>query len=350
VTIMTKLDNDSLVFAFPDIHPEAKLSIEFQRTLRIPDDSKTYPLPPGLGKFPVRLVDDFKNNVSAEWREHGGVMLPMYQSEALWLRFHASRIPDHGQYQFAIKVSAGKRSAVTGKDWQSGLNEKDYLIIPKQPWLDGYVVSSGIIRQFVAAPLGAGVTVEEQLTGKAEFGGIQIEVFPMKWDAFEKHFPKRPPTTDYWTGSAGDSRKGTRSMMRSAPSAAAAPRSDMGLAAGGRMKQEIYADSFGIGEWDTTRSGRCFVHLANSLVWKDITNQAAPSTPATARAYTQAGLPWFDYYSDGPTLAATPELGGIKSVAEMAPHMLPENVSVEPKKPILIVSPPGSEVRDGKWA
>jgi hypothetical protein len=33
------------------------LNITFLRTLRIPDDGKTYPLPPGLGRFPVRRVD-----------------------------------------------------------------------------------------------------------------------------------------------------------------------------------------------------------------------------------------------------------------------------------------------------
>ena len=29
------------------------LGITFQRTLRIPDDGGVYPLPPGLGRFPI---------------------------------------------------------------------------------------------------------------------------------------------------------------------------------------------------------------------------------------------------------------------------------------------------------
>jgi len=49
---MIELKKDALVFSFPGVHPEAKLTIDFQRTLRIPDDDNTYPLPPGLGKFP----------------------------------------------------------------------------------------------------------------------------------------------------------------------------------------------------------------------------------------------------------------------------------------------------------
>ena len=39
---MIELKNDRLLFAFPDVHPEAKLEIGFQRTFRIPDDGKTY--------------------------------------------------------------------------------------------------------------------------------------------------------------------------------------------------------------------------------------------------------------------------------------------------------------------
>jgi hypothetical protein len=44
------------------------LSISFLRTLRIPDDGKTYPLPPGLGRFPVRRVDDYRERVPASFR------------------------------------------------------------------------------------------------------------------------------------------------------------------------------------------------------------------------------------------------------------------------------------------
>ena len=51
---------------------------------------------------------------------------------------------------------------------------------PEQPWLDGFNVSEDFIRQFIAMPLGEGFTAEEQITGKAEHGGLQIIVYPMK--------------------------------------------------------------------------------------------------------------------------------------------------------------------------
>ena len=59
-------------------------------------------------------------------------------------------------------------------------------MVPEQPWIDGYNVDTGIVRQFVAAPLGQGYTVEEQLTGEANVGGLQIQAFPMKKEYYDK--------------------------------------------------------------------------------------------------------------------------------------------------------------------
>ena len=166
-----------------------ELTIKFQRTLRIPDDGKTYPLPAGLGLFPLRSVDDFPETAPASYSKRGGVLMPMYQSEALWIRFSAS-------YPFAVKIAAGKINAVSGEPWSSGLQEdpQDYLVVPGQPWLDGFSVGDGFIRQFVAMPLGAGYSVEEQLTGKADVGGIQLQVYPISAESYyrDKVAPSLP--------------------------------------------------------------------------------------------------------------------------------------------------------------
>src|ERR1700722_9325009 len=103
---MIELKKDCLTVSFPEVHERAKLNLYFMRTLRIPDDDRTYPLPPGLGTFPMRHIDDFAQ-IPKEKLAFGGVMLPMYQAEALWLRF------DCAGYPFAIKVAAGKINAVT---------------------------------------------------------------------------------------------------------------------------------------------------------------------------------------------------------------------------------------------
>src|SRR5262249_5043909 len=77
----------SLIFRFPEVHEDAKAAICFQRTLRIPDDGKHYPLPPGLDAFPLRHVEDFAARVPRDWSERGGMMMPLYQAEAMWISF-----------------------------------------------------------------------------------------------------------------------------------------------------------------------------------------------------------------------------------------------------------------------
>ena len=64
---MITLEHDYLKFRFPEVHDQARCSIEFQRTLRIPDDDKDYPLPPGLGCFPLRHLDDYAARLPAAW-------------------------------------------------------------------------------------------------------------------------------------------------------------------------------------------------------------------------------------------------------------------------------------------
>jgi hypothetical protein len=332
---MIELRDDMLYIAFPEVHPEAKMSLAFQRTLRIPDDGKTYPLPPGLGKFPVRHVDDYER-VPSSWRRHGGVMLPLYQSEALWLHFSSPR-----QYPIALKVAAGKINAVTGEEWEGGLGSEpqNYLVVPKQPWLDGYSVERGTIRQFVAMPMGTNYSPEAQLTGREAVGGLQIEAFPLGREAYERHM---------------ESRRGNSRMrsMASAPQAApaGAEGADMSLGMGGSMHQEIAEDDFDLEDWETSTSSRCFVHLCNSMLWREITGDEPPTTPFSAREYEQHGLPWFDYYVDGNVLDGSAKLGQLDSIREAGDKKgvdpIPDNGSVEPKN-VVDLSPDG--VRDGDW-
>jgi len=309
---MIELKNDGLYFSFPEVHAKARMNVSFQRTLRIPDDERTYFLPPGLGEFPLRHTDDFASTVPASWNEHGGVIMPMYQSEAMWIGFEG------GEYPFAVKIAAGKINAVTGEAWSNGLHDspQDYVSVPEQPWLDGFCVEKGLIRQFVAMPLGEGYTAEEQLEGKAEVGGLQVVVYPMKRELALKYL---------------QSRETCRVAMCCRKLAEA---SEMGLAPGGKMRQEIYEDEHGLDAWDLENGSRCFVHLANSKVWKNITGERPPQRAPTARDYASAGLPWFNYYSESPALDGSNTLKKLKSVKQMGmdkgENPLPENESLEP--------------------
>jgi hypothetical protein len=121
------------------------------------------------------------------------------------------------------------------------------------------------------------------------------------------------------------------------------------------MKQEIYNDPFDFDDWDTAQSSRCFVHIANSLAWRAITGQAPPTIPPTAKQYSQAGFPWFDYYDDSAAaLQGAGILDKLKSVVAMGKDKgetpLPENESCEPANQV-ILKPARSkhQVREGSF-
>ncbi len=77
-----------------------------------------------------------------------------------------------------------------------------------------------------------------------------------------------------------------------------APGAEMGLAAGGRMVQDIHPDPHGADAWDVARSARVFVHIVDAGLYEQITGKPAPPTPISAKTYTEHGMPWFAEYGD----------------------------------------------------
>ena len=328
---MITLEHDRLVFRFPEVHKDARCAIDFQRTLRIPDDGLDYPLPPGMGSFPLRHLDDYARRVPPTWLRRGGVLMPMHQAEAMWINF------DCGGYPFAVKIATGKTCALTGECWMNHLNTdpQDYAVLPEQPWLDGFCVAKGIVRQFVAMPLGKGYTVEEQLTGEGEHGGLQLIVYPMKAERYEEMIRSHVVGAPLDDGVA-------YSPIES---------ESMGLAPGGRMRQEIYDDDYGLDVWDQRHASRCFVTIANSVQWMALTCGRPPTEPPTASAYEEAGLPWYDYFGgDLTAISATDKLRGIASVAEIGAAKgetpLPDNESADVDRVISVRRRGSDQVRE----
>jgi hypothetical protein len=337
-----------------------RLVIGFQRTLRIPDDGRDYPLPPSLGHFPLQRVEDFASTVPASWVQHGGVFMPMYQREALWLSLHA---PDWRP--MALKVALGMVNALTGSPWSQALSdaEQDYLVCPPQPWLDGIKTDAGIIRQFVAMPLGMGYTAEGQVTGHERFGGLQI----VAYDPKPGRFPDQPPldlrsrTRLDGAPAAAQPMLAASAMDALAPAAPRAPErralakgAEMGLGAGGRMKQAIYPDPHGVDTWDQTSTGRVYVHLVNSMMYRQITGCEPPPTPVDAQTYTQHGYPWFDLYDEHlGDLAGSKILSDVKSVKQVDEQKgfesQQDDESVDVTTVVTYGVPDPHKVRDGAW-
>ncbi|MFD3518003.1 hypothetical protein [Streptomyces sp. NPDC058657] len=329
-------------------------SVRFIRTLRLPETG-THPLPPGLGEFPVRRIADYADTVPEAWRARGGVMLPVYLREAMWLSFAGTREPA------ALQVGVGKVCAVSGKPWCGRLSRdpQNYVVLPRQPWLDGINSGTGTVRQFVAVPLGMGATVEGQVTGEEVWGGVQLQTFTLndaelaRWREEERRRAELARRAARSSGAYG------APMAMAAPAAfGAAPAAPsaapvapaMGLGVGGTMRQEVYRDERPPSDWAERPAGRVFVHLVTPPEWRRITGEAPPPSPVDRAAYTRAGLPWYDYYDqDAHDLSPAEPLQDVKPVGDWIgddhePWHAPAPQQVRPLK-----DAQGEPVEDGDW-
>jgi hypothetical protein len=319
------------------------------RTLRLPETG-THPLPPGLGTFPLRAVADHPDRAPGEWLARGGVMVPVHQREAMWLSFSATA-------PAALQVGVGKVCAVSGRPWSDRLarDPQNYVVLPRQPWLDGINSGSGTIRQFVAVPLGLGATVEGQVTGEEAWGGVQLQVFELgeeplaAWGAEQRRrkvthrgpFGGAAPMPAPAPELGGETTRSVRSVRRAAPA--------MGLGAGGRMRQEVYRDDRPLSDWREQASGRVFIHLSTAPQWRDITGEAPPGSPVDRAAYTSAGLPWFDYDdAEAEDLAAAGPLTEVEPVGDWLGDDGQAWIDPKPAQ-IHKLKDDGGQVTDGDW-
>jgi hypothetical protein len=249
--------------------------VAFQRTLRVPEDGKVYPLPPGLGRLPVTVLD-----VPALGTQSSGFAIPLHQREAMWLAFGGSWWHPH-----AVQVSVGGINAIDGATWPAELssNPQNYIVTPTQPWLDGINAGAGHVRQFVALPLDDPRTIEAQLSGSGKVGGLQLRVFPPKPGRFPECEPPRPPIK----------RAGVASM---------------GLGAGGKIAQRIYTDPHGLETWDTSRPMTLWIQILNSIQFRFLTGVQAPPSVITSETYTKYHLPWFEPYDEDQKALAQSDL------------------------------------------
>ncbi|MCW5821995.1 MAG: hypothetical protein KIT34_04285 [Cyanobacteria bacterium TGS_CYA1] len=264
---------DDLIFNFKDVHEDARLTISFKRTLRLPDNVRLPYIPPTSGHFQLACFDDYEDAIPTTSKTHGGIMLAMYQSDAMYINFSGYRDKKRASpYPFAIKILQGDINGITGEQNESGLNStpQDFLSYPNQSWLNGLFTSEGEFRQFVA----------KRLPDKNQT--LQILVYAMKTSIYEQLYPRAERNiADYYFDRWGAN--------------SAEP---MGIAPGGKINQQIFQSESESEKWDTSNVRMCFVHIANPLVWKEITKKAPLHEPFTRERYQQAGLEWHDYYND----------------------------------------------------
>lgn len=288
-----------------------RMSLAFHRTLRVPEDDREHPLPPGLGRLPVHRVADFADRVPEGWRREDSVFIPLFQREALWLGFDGT-----WWHPCAVAIAAGGVNVITGSPATHTLSHdpQNYLVVPDQPWLDGFRLTPGVVRQFVAAPLGWSATVAEQL-GSGDPSAMRIEVF----EAVPGRFPEQPPPEP-------------DRVIEGAPMALPGGL-EMGFAAGGRIEQRLYADPYGFASWRPTPGADLVLYVVNSEAYERITGRPPPPSPISAEDYTRAGLPWFEIYEEDRSPLATEDwLHRIKTLSQVDAGATTAPLTIDPSQ------------------
>lgn len=267
---MIEANNDQLTFSFPEVHPDARLVIEFQRTLRIPDGERDIPRLPSLGRYPVYTVEEHAQRVPRHWVDCGGAMLPMYQSEAMWLSFRPTYSLVHQAfYPFAVKIRAGGLDALRGAKWIEGMHPwpQDYLVITDHSWLGGFHTGGKGIKQFVAMPLGSGYLPDDGISSPNRFGRLELVAYPMEGEAFSMRYPR-----DAW-------QERLPGLDLSVP-AELAGNQEQDTGKDALQRQRVEEGLFPIRDWDQSEPERYTMHLVNSLHWCAITGSPPPMAPA----------------------------------------------------------------------
>ncbi|KAF4961782.1 hypothetical protein FSARC_10078 [Fusarium sarcochroum] len=340
------------------------LSISFQRTVRVPDNDDSNDLPPDLGSFPLHKVDDYADKLPVNMAEKGGIFIPMYQREAMWIKFQSKK-------KYAIKIFVGGINAVSGEPavpnaatalrrrniLKQGRSIQDYIVVPEQEWLDGVAVEAGNVRQFVAVPFGTGYSVEAQMTGEEVTAGIQFEITRLdtkqkdrinflltdcnnqiKFSASPnvnirrilgayREYTGAPFNNHYRVPHNGERvqdgntiaeenipENATLVVQRECVGGGPGPISmEMTVGAGGHITQGITKHPENI--YVKTVTATFNVQILNCTSFEQVTGKAPPKSPVTAKTYAQYGYPFFSLYEEPTNVSG--DFSALRSVAQI---------------------------------
>ena len=68
---------------------QTTFEMSFMRTVRVPDNGKTYKLPPDLGRFPLFNVESYSSRLPPEIAAKGGIFFPVYRMFLLFSHLFA---------------------------------------------------------------------------------------------------------------------------------------------------------------------------------------------------------------------------------------------------------------------
>jgi len=134
--------------------------VSLRKTDKIEVNKDTHALPPDNGPLQEFKVSDY--HCPKSWSKDG-IFVQVEEGQPLWIDFRQNE-------ECACVPSVQRLNPITGKaaDLESGLTKEDkqnYLVLPKQMWLDGYS-KGGKVYQFVVTKAGEGLAVNEYILPK----------------------------------------------------------------------------------------------------------------------------------------------------------------------------------------
>lgn len=129
--------------------------VEVIKTSKIEVDNKSHRLPPHLGAYREFMVSEYF--CPDEWSKDG-VFIPVQEGDPLWFDFRRNS-------ECACVAAIQRINPLTGEpaNLESGLSKdpsQNYMCLPEQKWLDGYV-KEGKVYQFRVTKSGVGLAVNE---------------------------------------------------------------------------------------------------------------------------------------------------------------------------------------------
>ncbi|KAJ3533245.1 hypothetical protein NMY22_g7417 [Coprinellus aureogranulatus] len=132
------------------------------------------------------------------------------------------------------------------------------------------------------------------------------------------------PRLNCWTSPTGMPRFGGMGMSDSSfmPLGGRVDSPSLGVAAGGRIKQNIYRDKDPVRVYNELLGRRVHVHIVTPEFWEDLTGVLPPITPITRGLYKSQGIPWFKLFDDYvDSISETSQaLASVLSVSELDKH------------------------------
>lgn len=132
-------------------------SVSIRQTKVVEISPEANLLPPDCGPFKeFRVADYFCPD---EWTKNG-VFIPVKEGDPFWIDFR-------GNISSAVIPSVQRVNPITGescniKDGIKKDPKQNYLVLPRQKWIDGYV-KEGKVYQFIVTKSGVGLAVNEYL-------------------------------------------------------------------------------------------------------------------------------------------------------------------------------------------